>query len=312
MMYIHPERFGAFGISPGRSSVTMDRLNYHHLLYFFTVANEGSVARASARLGLAQPTVSAQIHALENELGRKLLERSGRGLKVTPAGETVLRYAGNIFALGGELLHAIDGNAAPVPELSVGIGASLPPALAAMLLRGVLGLEPRPRLMVVEGPVEALAAKVGSRGLHLALVDALPAAARGLHRRVLLENRVGLFAPAALARKLRKDFPSSLAGARVAMSPAGTLREEAERWLNRNRLPVQIVAEMPRPEFHALAAGAAIFAPLPMQASLRSANGLFPAGELEGSRWRTYLLTVGKDTKVPVLEAIKAAAKGLS
>ena len=88
----------------------MDRLNYHHLLYFFTVAHEGSVARASARLGLTQPTVSAQIHALEQKLGCKLLERSGRGLKVTPAGETVMQFAGSIFALGRELQSALDGH----------------------------------------------------------------------------------------------------------------------------------------------------------------------------------------------------------
>src|ERR1700693_6131507 len=122
----------------------MDRLNYHHLLYFFTVAHEGSVARASKRLGLAQPTISAQIHALESELGRKLLERSGRGLKVTPAGETVLRYAASIFALGGELLTALDGNADAAPVLTAGVSSSLPPSLAAVLLRGVLAPNPTP------------------------------------------------------------------------------------------------------------------------------------------------------------------------
>ena len=62
----------------------MERLNYHHLLYFSHRGPRGLGGAASARLGLKQPTVSAQIHALEQKLGRKLLERSGRGLKVTP------------------------------------------------------------------------------------------------------------------------------------------------------------------------------------------------------------------------------------
>jgi LysR family transcriptional regulator, transcriptional activator of nhaA len=291
----------------------MDRLNYHHLLYFFTVAHEGSVARASARLGLAQPTVSAQIHALEDELGRKLLERSGRGLKVTPAGETVLRYAGSIFALGGELLTALDGNVEVTPALSAGVSSSLPPTLAATLLQAVFGLHPRPRLTIVEASVETLAAKLASRSLHFALADTPPAngAARGLYSRVLLESPVALFAPPALARKVRKDFPSCLPGVSVLMTSAGALRQEVERWLASRRQSVEIVAEMPHPEPYALAAGAAIFAPSLLRESLRTSHGLLPAGELEGSRWRMFLVTAGKSFRHPVLDAVTRAARDL-
>jgi LysR family transcriptional regulator, transcriptional activator of nhaA len=291
----------------------MDRLNYHHLLYFFTVAHEGSVARASARLGLAQPTVSAQIHALEDELGRKLLERSGRGLKVTPAGETVLRYAGSIFALGGELLTALDGNAEVAPALSAGVSSSLPPLLAAVLLQAVLGQHPRPRLTVVEASVETLAAKLASHGLHFALADAPPAngAARGLHSRVLLESPVALFAPATLARKVRRDFPSRLPGVPVLMTSAGALRQEVESWLAMRKLSVHSVAELPHPELYAQSAGAAIFAPSLLRESLRAGYGLLPAGELEGSRWRTFLVTAGKSTKLPGVDAVTRAARDL-
>jgi LysR family transcriptional regulator, transcriptional activator of nhaA len=292
----------------------MDRLNYHHLLYFFTVAHEGSVARASKRLGLAQPTISAQIHALESKLGRKLLERSGRGLKVTPAGETVLRYAASIFALGGELLTALDGNADAAPVLSVGVSSSLPPSLAAVLLRGVLSQNPRPRLTVVEASPETLSAKLAARALHFALADAPPAnaAGRGLHSRVLLESPVALFAPAALARRVRKDFPACLPTVPVLMPSDGALRQEVERWLALRAHPLHSIGEMPHPEPYALAAGAAVFAPALLHKSLRAAHGLLPAGELEGTRWRIFLMTVGKSTKIPGLDAVLAAAKGLS
>ena len=47
----------------------MEWLNYHHLLYFWMVAREGSIARASEQLLLAQPTLSGQIRALEKALG---------------------------------------------------------------------------------------------------------------------------------------------------------------------------------------------------------------------------------------------------
>src|SRR5690606_17410237 len=45
--------------------ISMEWINYHHLLYFFTVAREGSLARASAELGLAPSTISGQIRSLE-------------------------------------------------------------------------------------------------------------------------------------------------------------------------------------------------------------------------------------------------------
>ena len=54
----------------------MEWLNYHHLLYFWTVARQGTIARASEELRLAQPTISGQIRALEHQLGEKLFQRA--------------------------------------------------------------------------------------------------------------------------------------------------------------------------------------------------------------------------------------------
>ena len=71
----------------------MEWLNYHHLLYFWTVANEGSIARACEKLLLAQPTISGQLRALERALGEKLFARSGRGLVLTEVGEQLFRTA---------------------------------------------------------------------------------------------------------------------------------------------------------------------------------------------------------------------------
>ena len=228
----------------------MERLNYHHLLYFCTVAREGSVARASARLGLKQPTVSAQVHMLEQKLGRKLLERSGRGIKVTPAGETVLRYAQSIFALGGELLSALDGQAEAVPALALGVSSTLPSSLVATLLEGVFGLTPRPLVTIVEGTAETLAgslvtslatslnAPLASAALQFVLTDAKPGMG-ALYSRVLLESAVEVFAPAALARKMQKDFPARIAGAPVLLPSAGGVRREVESWLARRKLQVK-------------------------------------------------------------------------
>ena len=49
----------------------MEWLYYHHLLYLWVVAREGSIVRASVELRLAHPTISGQIHALEEALGER-------------------------------------------------------------------------------------------------------------------------------------------------------------------------------------------------------------------------------------------------
>src|SRR6266568_2597856 len=87
----------------------MEWLNYHHLLYFSVVAEELRITRASTVLRLANPTISGQIHRLEETLGEKLFARKGRNLVLTDAGRVALRYADEIFALGREFLDTVKG-----------------------------------------------------------------------------------------------------------------------------------------------------------------------------------------------------------
>lgn len=75
----------------------MEWLNYHHLFYFWTVARDGSIAKASQALRLAPPTVSEQIRSLEESLGVKLFEKEGRNLVLTEVGRVAYEYAEEIF-----------------------------------------------------------------------------------------------------------------------------------------------------------------------------------------------------------------------
>ena len=63
------------------------------LEYFTIVCEKGSFSQAAECLYTSQPNVSKVISSLEKELGRKLVERSSRGLRITPYGETVRDYA---------------------------------------------------------------------------------------------------------------------------------------------------------------------------------------------------------------------------
>src|SRR5437762_8611928 len=119
----------------------MKWLNYHHLLYFWTVAREGSIVRACAQLHLTQPTISGQLRSLEKTLGRKLFQRAGRNLVLSDTGRLVFRYADEIFSLGRELQDNLRGRPAGRPlRLVVGVAETLPKQIAYRLVEPALRL----------------------------------------------------------------------------------------------------------------------------------------------------------------------------
>ena len=119
----------------------MDFLNYHHLRYFWMVAKEGGLTRAAARLRVSQPTISAQIHALETALGQKLFRRDGRHLALTDAGQQVLTYAEEIFVIGQDLLNSVKQRPTSRPlRVNVGVADALPKLVAFRILEPIFHL----------------------------------------------------------------------------------------------------------------------------------------------------------------------------
>lgn len=78
-------------------------MDLRQLLTFRTVVDKGSFSQAAEELEVSQPAVSFQIRALEERLGHRLLDRSGRRVAVTEAGEVVYRYARRMIGLEAEL-----------------------------------------------------------------------------------------------------------------------------------------------------------------------------------------------------------------
>jgi len=226
----------------------MNWLNYHHLLYFWAVAKEGSLRRAGEKLHISQPTISAQIRQLEEALGERLFSRSTRRLTLTDPGHLVFGYAEEIFALGQELITTLGQEPSERPlRLQVGISDSVPKVIARKVLLPVFRL-PRPvRLVCREGDLRDLVTQLAAHQLDVVLAHEPSTSAfrlKTLNYR-LEKSGVVLCASARLAAKLRRTFPLSLNGAPAVLPTMEMpLRRLLEKWFDTIHARPTVVAEV--------------------------------------------------------------------
>jgi DNA-binding transcriptional LysR family regulator len=81
-------------------------MEIHQLGAFQTVARTGNLTRAAAELHLSQSALSTQIRNLEDELGVSLFIREAKGMRLTPAGESLLPHAGAVLRTTADMAHA--------------------------------------------------------------------------------------------------------------------------------------------------------------------------------------------------------------
>ncbi len=294
----------------------MQWLNYHHLFYFWVTAREGGVARAAAKLRLAHPTVSAQIHALEGALGEKLFTRVGRRLALTEMGKVVLRYADEIFSLGTELVETVKGRPTGRPaRLSVGVADVLPKIVARHLLAPALGGVEPVRLVCREDTPERLLAQLAIHELDLILTDApLPAGTSvRAYSHLLGECPVTFFGTRALCARYRRGFPRSLDGAPLVLPTEGTmLRRSLAHWFDALSIRPRVVAEI---EDSALLKvfgqeGLGLFAaPSVVEREVRRQYEVEALGRAEDVRERFYAVSVERRLKHPAIIAITEGAR---
>ena len=294
----------------------MNWLNYHHLLYFWTVAREGSVTRACRTLHLTQPTVSGQIRLLERSLKAKLFERSGRSLVLTDTGRLVYRYADEIFSLGRDLQDALHDRPRGQPlRFAVGVADTLPKVLVHRLLAPAFVRGEEIRITCIDGPPDRLVAELSLHELDLVISDYPTNPRLGLKafNHLLGECGISFFAAPALANRHRRGFPQSLSGAPLLLPHGNTaLRRSLEEWFDRHGIRPRIRGEFA--DSGLLKAfggfGDGIFAaPTAVEADVKRMYGVRVVGREESIRERFYAISVEKRIKHPAVVAITQEAR---
>ncbi|RTL63035.1 MAG: LysR family transcriptional regulator [Hyphomicrobiales bacterium] len=223
----------------------MPHLNFHHLRYFWTIATEGSMSRAAARLNVSPSSLSVQLKALEQQLGQQLFERRGRALHLTEAGRIALDYASTVLQSGHQLIEALNGLRPGRVMLRVGATATLSRNFQMALLRPLLG-KPDVELVIRSGVQADLLQQLDAHKLDLVLSNhPAPADAEAVFENILLdEQAVSLVGHPSPARK-RFRFPKDIADAPLVVPAQGSaIRSAFDALMGREGIRPNIVAEI--------------------------------------------------------------------
>lgn len=293
-------------------------INFHHLYYFWVVAKEGGITRASERLGVAVQTISTQLGLLEQSLGKQLMSMQGRRLVLSEAGRAALGYADQIFLLGEQMQEALaQDELGRAIRLTVGISDALPKVVAYRLLQSALTttkLQQRVRLVCFEGKFESLLADLALHKLDILLTDRPynGNASVRVFNHPLAEYDVSLFAVPALAAKYRENFPASLHGAPVLLPTANTaIRGRLDQWFDRQNVKPEVIGEF---EDSALLktfgrSGMGIFpGPSSLDTDIEEQFLAIPLGEMDGVRDQCFAISADRKIKHPAVEVILAGA----
>ena len=227
----------------------MEWLNYHHLLYFWAVAKEGGLRKASEKLRVSEPSISAQIRLLEEALGEKLFQRKGRRLVLTEMGQFALGYADEIFSLGSEFISAVKGQepARKRPlRFTIGVEDSFSKLVTYEVLKPLFGLSPRVRLICREGKAEELVEQLSIHRLDAVLADepATGSVKFKVFSHLLGKSTVSVCAPRRIAPILRNGFPKSLHQAPALLPTQNTsLRRSLDECFHSAGIQPRVIAE---------------------------------------------------------------------
>jgi DNA-binding transcriptional LysR family regulator len=207
-------------------------MELRHIRYFLAVAQEGNVTRAAEKLGIGQPPLSQQILALEREMGVQLFRRTGHGVSLTEAGESLLADAKRLLD-DAELavLNAQRAGRGETGRLNLGFTASAAynPAVPA-LIRAFRNAYPGVGLSLTEGNTSQLLAYLEEGRLDLAFLRPGGHSFAGVSLYQIENERMKIVLPVKHPLAAKRKLPlAALAGESFVLIPreaSPTLHDE--------------------------------------------------------------------------------------
>jgi LysR family transcriptional regulator, transcriptional activator of nhaA len=294
----------------------MEWLNYHHLLYCWTVARLGSVSRAADELSLTQATVSAQLKSLETALGEKLFRKAGRHLTPTETGKVVFRYADEIFSLGREMMGTLKGRPqGRLARLTVGVADVMPKLVAYQLIEPALRLADSHRIICREGTNKELLSALAVHDIDVVLTDSQidPAVNIKAFCHLLGECGMTLFGTSKLAAAYHGKFPRCLDGAPFLLPTNNTaVRRSLDQWFETENIRPVIVAECEDSALLQVFGQRGLglfFVPSVISAEVRRQSTVKAVGRVNAVREQFYAISLDRKLKHPAALAISEAAR---
>ncbi len=289
-------------------------LNFQHLYYFWIVAREGGISRASEALDISASTISAQVSQLEAALEAKLFRKVGRNLSLTDVGHVAFRYAEQIFTLGNELKHAIKGWHTDGPILlQVGLADAIPKLVATRLLAPAFAALPELRLSCLEDRPDRLLEELALHHFDVVILDSpLESSSIQAYSHHLAEWPLAFFGPADLVARHSGDFPQSLESAPVLLPAAGSaIRRQLDRFFEQEDVQPRVVGEFADSALMKCfgETGAGLFpAPSSLADDLARQHDASVLGILERYTVSYFAITVERHLEHPGVAAICEAA----
>jgi DNA-binding transcriptional LysR family regulator len=221
-------------------------MELYPLQVFLTVATERSFSRAAEKLLRTQPAVSLSLQRLEQELGEKLIDRSGKDLLLTDCGRTVLDYARRFQSLEQELGNALDelrDNSAG--RLAIGANEST----TLYLLRHIeryRALHPKVKVQVRRSLSSKIPDELLNGNLELGVISYDPGDER-IRSKVIYTDALAFIVSPRHRLAQRKTVSIAELGAEVfiAHNVVSPYREVVLREFQAHKVPLNMEVEMP-------------------------------------------------------------------
>lgn len=284
-------------------------INYHHLYYFKTIVEEGTVSAAAEKLRIGQPTLSAQLKQFEESMGIPLFVRKSKRLVITEQGKIAYEYAQNIFRMGSEMYEVLHDRFQPTrPHLHVGALDSVPKQI---ILKLVIKADRATSCQVTlsEGRFDELIRELSTHKMDLVISNIRPkgAMAKGLYPKLISSQNIAFYG-AEKFRNLKRGFPDSISGVPMVLPTYDSqLRLDLDHWAKLHGIELNMVTESQDVAMKKLLAvdgfGLLAAAPHTVERQVRQKE-LYQIGQLSGVTEELYLISAQRKVPNPVGEKI--------